>query len=93
LLIYYQKLYGILDSRAIEANLRLAKRAQDSAERMEDITGEMNRVALKTRDETVSMKIITLVTLFYLPGTFMSVCISYLLYILHPFIIINEYLL
>jgi hypothetical protein len=57
----------------MEANRLLTKHAQESAERMEDMTKEMNRVALKTKDETVSMKIITLVTLFYLPGTFMSV--------------------
>lgn len=57
----------------MEANRLLAKRAQESAERMEQMAKEMNIVTLKTKDETVSMKIITLVTLFYLPGTFMSV--------------------
>lgn len=67
------KLYGILDYRAMEANRLLAKRAQESTERMELMAREMNLVALKTKDETVSMKIITLVTLFFLPGTFMSV--------------------
>jgi hypothetical protein len=66
----------------MEANRLLTKHAQESAERMEDMTKEMNRVALKTKDETVSMKIITLVTLFYLPGTFMSVrvCFPFLLF-------------
>lgn len=38
------------------------------------MTKEMNDIALKTQTETVSMKIITLVTLFFLPGTFISVC-------------------
>jgi hypothetical protein len=40
---------------------------------MEDMTKDMSQLALQTKEETVSMKIITLVTLFYLPGTFISV--------------------
>jgi hypothetical protein len=71
-----QKLYGILDYRAMEANRLFAKRAQESTERIEEMTKQMNQVAIKTKDETVSMKIITLVTLFYLPGTFISVRVS-----------------
>jgi len=41
---------------------------------MEHMTTEMKDIAQKTQTETVSMKIITLVTLFFLPGTFISVC-------------------
>ena len=49
------------------------------------MTDEMNDIARKTQTETVSMKIITLVTLFFLPGTFISVCrlakrVSFFLY-------------
>jgi hypothetical protein len=40
---------------------------------MEKLTREMNELAQKTTQETVSMRIITLVTLFFLPGTFISV--------------------
>lgn len=40
---------------------------------MEKVTHEMSRIARKTKTETVSMKIITLVTLFFLPGTFIAV--------------------
>src|ERR1700684_4113998 len=40
---------------------------------METLTKEMNELAKKTKQETVSMRIITLVTLFFLPGTFISV--------------------
>jgi hypothetical protein len=40
---------------------------------MEHLTREMNELAQKTTQETVSMRIITLVTLFFLPGTFISV--------------------
>lgn len=40
---------------------------------MESLTHDMSAVAHKTKSETVSMKIITLVTLFFLPGTFISV--------------------
>jgi hypothetical protein len=57
----------------MEASKMLAKRAQQSAEEVEKMTREMHEIAVKTKQETVSMKIITLVTLFFLPGTFISV--------------------
>lgn len=37
------------------------------------MTEDMNDIARKTKIETVSMKVITVVTLFFLPGTFISV--------------------
>lgn len=39
------------------------------------MTHEMKHIARQTKTETVSMKIITVVTLFFLPGTFISVCL------------------
>lgn len=42
------------------------------------MTEDMNDVARKTKIETVSMKFITLVTLFFLPGTFISVGYNFL---------------
>jgi len=51
----------------------LALKAQQSAENMEWMTKDMHIIAQKTQQETVSMRIITLVTLFFLPGTFISV--------------------
>lgn len=43
------------------------------------MTNEMSGIARKTKTETVSMKIITLVTLFFLPGTFIAVSLSFFL--------------
>jgi len=40
---------------------------------MEQMTSRMEEIALKTEEETVSMRIVTYVTLFFLPGTFVSV--------------------
>ena len=60
----------------MEANRVLAARAQESTEHMELMTKDMHVLSLRTKQETVSMRIITLVTLFFLPGTFISV--SYL---------------
>ena len=40
---------------------------------MERVTHEMSLIARETKTETVSMRIITLVTLFFLPGTFVAV--------------------
>ncbi|RFU28625.1 hypothetical protein B7463_g7720, partial [Scytalidium lignicola] len=69
-------LYGILQHSSMEANNLLAQKAQQSAENMEKMTMDMNAIAVKTKQETVSMRIITLVTLFFLPGTFVSTIMS-----------------
>lgn len=57
----------------MEASKMLAERAQQSAAKTEVMTEKMHEIGLKTKQETVSMRIITLVTLFFLPGTFISV--------------------
>lgn len=44
---------------------------------MEIVTNKMSEIARKTQTETVSMKIITLVTLFFLPGTFIAVSLLF----------------
>ena len=67
------KLYGILDYRNMESNKLFASKAQLSTANMEIMTQDMHEIAKKTKQETVSMRIITLVTLFFLPGTFISV--------------------
>ena len=67
------KLTGILGIQNMKANYMLALRAQESQKNMELATKDMHILALKTKSETVSMRIITLVTLFFLPGTFISV--------------------
>jgi hypothetical protein len=67
------QLYGILEFRSMQASKMLGERAQQSAVKMESMTEQMYEIADKTKQETVSMKIITLVTLFFLPGTFISV--------------------
>jgi Mg2+ and Co2+ transporter CorA len=60
----------------MEANKELSKQAQSTAESTIALTNRMAWVAYKTLDDTVSMKIITIVTLFFLPGTFISVSVS-----------------
>ncbi|KAK5695171.1 hypothetical protein LTR97_008677 [Elasticomyces elasticus] len=62
-------LQGILSYESMEANRQLAEKASISAENME-------MLAQKTKLEAVSMRIITLVTLFFLPGTFISTLMS-----------------
>ena len=73
-----KQLYEISNKRAVETSRIYAKRAQLSTDRMEKITDAMFEIARKTQQETVSMKIITLVTLFFLPGTFISVSFALL---------------
>ena len=60
------QLHSILDYQNTRAN-------KYSTKSMFTMTEDMNDIARKTKIETVSMKVITLVTLFFLPGTFISV--------------------
>ncbi|KAF2115662.1 hypothetical protein BDV96DRAFT_612335 [Lophiotrema nucula] len=69
-------LHGILRYRSMKASEFFAKEAKASADNMEIITSEMHEIARKTKKETVSMRIITLVTLFFLPGTFVATFMS-----------------
>ena len=57
----------------MQASRRMAHEAQKSTDSMEIMTKDMQKLAHRTKLETVSMRIITLVTLFFLPGTFISV--------------------
>lgn len=59
---------------------------------MEAMTEAMHLLAVKTKQETVSMRVITLVTLFFLPGTFISVrylLSMYRLVSIRPFQLLN----
>ncbi|MCJ1391816.1 hypothetical protein MMC18_004683 [Xylographa bjoerkii] len=60
------QLHSILDYQNTQAN-------KYSTRSMFTMTEDMNDIARKTKIETTSMKVITLVTLFFLPGTFISV--------------------
>jgi len=62
-----------MEWRSTEAIKMISKQCHTSTEHMESMTVEMRELAVKTKQETVSMRIITLVTLFFLPGTFISV--------------------
>ncbi|RDW75413.1 hypothetical protein BP6252_06555 [Coleophoma cylindrospora] len=67
---------GILNYQNMEASKSFAEEARLSTNRMEGMTKEMQILAQKTKQETVSMRVITLVTLFFLPGTFISTIMS-----------------
>ena len=60
------QLHSILEYQNTETN-------KQSTRNMMTMTRDMNDIARKTKIETVSMKVITVVTLFFLPGTFISV--------------------
>ena len=70
------QLYGILQYQSMQASEVFARKAHESANKMEWMTYSMHDIAHKTKQETVSMRIITLVTLFFLPGTFIGVSAS-----------------
>ena len=62
----HDQLHSILEYHNTEIN-------KLSTKNMISMTEDMNDIARKTKIETVSMKVITVVTLFFLPGTFISV--------------------
>jgi len=64
---------GILQHRSSKASEFYAKESRESAARMETMTVKMQDLAMKTKQETVSMRVITTVTLFFLPATFIAV--------------------
>lgn len=66
-LSHNHQLHSILEFQNTETN-------KQSTRNMMSMTEDMNDIARKTKIETVSMKVITVVTLFFLPGTFISVC-------------------
>ena len=68
-----QQLASMLQWKATQSNLDLAQDAQTSTKNMETMTQAMHTIAYDTKMEAVNMRIITLVTLFFLPGTFVSV--------------------
>ncbi|KAL2073992.1 hypothetical protein VTL71DRAFT_7770 [Oculimacula yallundae] len=67
---------GLLNMSTIEASKEFAADSQRAANKMSAMTEAMHQLAMKTKQETVSMRVITLVTLFFLPGTFISTVMS-----------------
>ncbi|KAK2813990.1 hypothetical protein FQN50_000394 [Emmonsiellopsis sp. PD_5] len=64
-----EQLHDIL----IDENMRASK---NSTDKMEKMTEEMGIIAKKTEQETEFMRIVTVVTLVFLPGTFTSTLMS-----------------
>lgn len=52
--------------------------AQTSSEEMMKWTEKMHEIAIKTKQETLSMHVITIFTLIFLPGTFIAVSMWFL---------------
>ncbi|KAH8707101.1 hypothetical protein GQ44DRAFT_831069 [Phaeosphaeriaceae sp. PMI808] len=69
-------LNGILQYRSNKASESSAKKAEVSASQMAALTLDMHEIAQKTKRETVSMRVITSVTLFFLPATFLATFMS-----------------
>ncbi|KAI8623409.1 hypothetical protein F5Y19DRAFT_468532 [Xylariaceae sp. FL1651] len=66
-------LYGAaLQYQSAKVSEHFAHSARASSERMEDWTVKMHTIAVKTEHETVSMHVITVFTLIFLPGTFIA---------------------
>jgi len=63
----------MLQHQSSKASEYYAKESRKSAARMEKMTLTMQDLAVKTTQETVSMRVITTVTLFFLPATFIAV--------------------
>lgn len=72
---YKMQVYGILEYQNMQASKTLATKAEQSASSMEIVTRDMHEIAWKTKQETVSMRIITFVTHTLLPSRDLSISI------------------
>ncbi|KAI1212738.1 uncharacterized protein F4807DRAFT_414287 [Annulohypoxylon truncatum] len=75
--------YGVQQYASMQASKHFATNAQASTEfttamtaRMHIMTEKMHEIALKTGHQTVSMHVITVFTLLFLPGTFLATFFS-----------------
>lgn len=50
-----------------------SEKMEDYSQSMEEWTQNMHKIAVRTEQETVSMHIVTIFTLIFLPGTFLAV--------------------
>jgi hypothetical protein len=53
--------------------MKFTEAAHQSTVEMQETNQAMHLIAKQTKREAVSMRILTIVTLFFLPGTFISV--------------------
>ncbi|KAI2464094.1 hypothetical protein F4781DRAFT_439936 [Annulohypoxylon bovei var. microspora] len=79
--------YSVQQYASMQASKHFATNAQASTEftttmtaNMHFMTEKMHDIALKTGHQTVSMHVITIFTLIFLPGTFLAVSLLHLLY-------------
>ncbi|KAH9908450.1 hypothetical protein F4778DRAFT_768378 [Xylariomycetidae sp. FL2044] len=67
---------AVLQWRSMKTSEHFAHSAKVSSDRMEEWTVKMHTIAVKTAQETVSMHVITIFTLIFLPGTFLATFFS-----------------
>lgn len=65
---------SLMDYQNRITSIELAREAQQTAATTQKLTEDMRSMAQKTEVETIFMRIVTAVTMFFLPGTFVSVC-------------------
>ncbi|KAI1208378.1 uncharacterized protein F4807DRAFT_431109 [Annulohypoxylon truncatum] len=63
----------LLQYKSEKVSEYFANSARTSSNRMELMTQKMHSIAIRTEQETVSMHVITIFTLIFLPGTFIAV--------------------
>ncbi|KAI0010020.1 hypothetical protein F4779DRAFT_627455 [Xylariaceae sp. FL0662B] len=77
--IHYNRLQAlsrVLENDKIMTSEYFASSAKTSSDRMETMTQKMHDITIRTEQETISMHIITIFTLIFLPGTFVSTLFS-----------------
>ncbi|KAI0889237.1 uncharacterized protein GGS22DRAFT_177782 [Annulohypoxylon maeteangense] len=66
----------LLQYKSEKVSEYFASSAKTSSDRMESMTQKMHSIAIRTEQETVSMHVITIFTLIFLPGTFIATLFS-----------------
>ncbi|KAI1081641.1 hypothetical protein F5B20DRAFT_569590 [Whalleya microplaca] len=67
---------AVLQYKSEKTSEYFASSAKTSSDRMESMTEKMHEITIRTEQETISMHIITIFTLIFLPGTFVSTLFS-----------------
>lgn len=79
------KLFAVNAHQSAQRMEEMTRDMHESTIKMEQVTESMHTIAAKTEKDTALMHIITLVTLVFLPGTFVAVRFGLPLYSLRKF--------
>lgn len=74
LTVQLSQIYHLMAQKASRTNLEVAKSSAVVAKSAKEDSAVMRQIALETKRDSSAMKTIAMLTMFFLPGTFVAVC-------------------